>query len=48
LPFLPFWQILLFAKITHFAPFAFAFRASKKIAPFWLFAYFAFIPSPAN
>jgi len=28
--------------------FAFAFRASKNIAPFWLFAYFAFILSPAN
>ena len=28
-----------------FLPFA---SAKKKIAPFWLFAYFAFIPSPAN
>ena len=27
-----------------FAVFAFAFRTSKKIAPFWLFAYFAVCP----
>ena len=35
-----------FLRILRFL--LFVFRASKKIAPFCFFAYFAFIPSPAN
>jgi len=51
LPFLHFWQILLFANNVHVTPFGgfcFCLSRQQKNRAFLLFAYFAFFPNPAN